>query len=856
MSMNIVKIKVNDNLEQISRTCDVDVRPDERSVRPSIEFQMKGDDAPTLGATDLRPNGETLQILANYEGYSDILFEGTLDYVDDIQESDGFYGQMSFMNAPSARVYRKSHYEVFNEVAVPNQSMRTLFPKTNSHSVLKKLCEKTGLTFGRCDLPNYPMLGVIEFEGMDLLACAERVAASFNFFPFCQFFPRINGNVFEIIRVDYSDHGEGDSYDLTGEIIDQRHRYHAYIPNEIIGDSNVLLTGAERFGVLQYSYPKLDTSLPLGEDPNATQSLIESQEGPIVDYIQAELARTTFPDEIGVDSQEFRFFTVTEKYDSRSQFSEENDSPARVDFKTWSTTERKTVYIVHVKGYNKIPDHWKDAQGNYNPGYDADGREEIESKSLALNDELEAVIDHYGKSEGIELAVKHGIASEVDLEKAQESKERQDELEAIRADMKANEATPEEIEDALEEKRKEWLKEDLVETIEDAEEEDQKSDDPEDTIKWRKVNYPTSYSVVGSKTVWTRSTDYDEFNGAIAKNETFNYYTKDKITKYQDGSFTYREPLLTGSVSENKIRWKGSPWVPASMAKTSLVRGEKGEATYTSHYVGDGQGKYLYQYTTRSFSAESWEPFDTLYDVTTGLRLTEEQLRDEEFMKEHQRKIEKMRDKQKELAKKVTLKNATTHRKEDEEDTTKARIGLKEEEANPSPEECDEEKKKEMVTSERYNSDQYKLFNGKIVGNMMDNPGFRWGLTYQTMNREALKSLWNQDNWFKGGSYSFQSVYERANGLDDASCFKIHDPHMNYVGLGMIWNLCQKEITLEKHKAYWDDISALLTYSENVKAGDKVKVDGQVFIVTNVYHEIDPDSATTVVQGKRLVWGS
>lgn len=260
IDLDIKSVRIKDDVRQRAKSCDVVLAPSGFFSPPAVEFGIPGDSEVLTGST-LRPNGATIEINAAYANVpSHSVFKGVIEFMDDVTSdmSDIFRVKLSAM--PKNQPHRKPISRVFNRFLSDlgsnsgGPSMGTL---PTSVSILEAICGDAGLSIGRNDMPSYAIEGTWENIHQTPVQCAERLLTPFNMFDYLKFFVRTDEDGLQIIKIDFTKAPGGTVYDIPN-VIEVTRTFELYMPDARLGDSPVLLVGADKLG-----YPENSPSGPV-----------------------------------------------------------------------------------------------------------------------------------------------------------------------------------------------------------------------------------------------------------------------------------------------------------------------------------------------------------------------------------------------------------------------------------------------------------------------------------------------------------------------------------------------------------------------------------------------------------------
>lgn len=276
MSLTITQVKVTDSIEARARTCQVTLAPSSSVGSPVIEFQYPGD-VQGLSGTNIRPNGSTIKVVVPYKTVSHDIFSGSVESMDNLEDPDQRTYDIVLSNIPANQSHRQKVTRIFQPVTyedpVPEDT-------TTSHAVLGAVCAAAGIPFGRCDLPNYVILGTYEVIKKSPVQVAEELCQPYNMFEFLHYYVRAEeGYGLQIICVDYTlGSGISNALSVPQSTVEQKTiSYQRYMPENKIGRSgDILLTGGDKIEttgvnqevVCQHTYQTRVSTAPTENGPS------------------------------------------------------------------------------------------------------------------------------------------------------------------------------------------------------------------------------------------------------------------------------------------------------------------------------------------------------------------------------------------------------------------------------------------------------------------------------------------------------------------------------------------------------------------------------------------------------------
>jgi hypothetical protein len=246
-NLTISQIKVTDNIAERAKTCAVTLAPTARVGAPVGEFQFPGD-TQQLSGTNIRPNGSTIKVQAGYGSIpSHTIFNGSVEFMDDLEDPDQYIYNIVLSDVPADQSHRNKTTRIFDPVTYADPVPAE---KTSSWAILEAVCAQVGIPFGRCDLPNFAVVGTFEVLRENILQVAEKLCAPFNLFEFQHYFVRVDSvNGLSIIKVDYTEGGKVTNTHSLLNIENKTRSFARYMPENRIGSpGDILLTGGDMIG--------------------------------------------------------------------------------------------------------------------------------------------------------------------------------------------------------------------------------------------------------------------------------------------------------------------------------------------------------------------------------------------------------------------------------------------------------------------------------------------------------------------------------------------------------------------------------------------------------------------------------
>lgn len=243
--LNVTDITITDSIEQLATSCKIEIASAISAVPPAAEIIFSGDTArPT--STTIRPNGTTIEVQVGINEAPYTIFTGQVEFMDDLEDANQSYYTLDLSNTPPGQPHKTQVTMLINGF-VTNMTGE-VSTEMSAHEVLSRVCRAAGIGIGRIDLPDYKVWGSWEIIRQNAVEVAHALCQPFNTFPHTQYFPRCDRNGMQIIKIDYTLGGEvANIYEVDGPISTKR-QYEQYRPQNRIGASETLLTGAELFG--------------------------------------------------------------------------------------------------------------------------------------------------------------------------------------------------------------------------------------------------------------------------------------------------------------------------------------------------------------------------------------------------------------------------------------------------------------------------------------------------------------------------------------------------------------------------------------------------------------------------------
>lgn len=328
MSLQVSNVSVRDALSQITPTADLTVTPTNPENAPAVEIISQNDSA-KLTVTALRPNGSVVAIRVGHNEVPEHeIFEGQVEFIDDMTDPNLRSAGVQLSALPPKHPQKTKVSMIWNNTRPEGSGEDSI----TAHQILQEMCDAVGLPLGRVDFPNYQVVGTYEAFNKSAVEVATDLLGPFNHFDFLKYYVRVDQtNGLQVIGIDYSaaDQAIGFNPNLVYEVPNiksVKRSYEMYMPENRIGDNDILLTGGDRL------IPKDDQD---GDDPN------DPGETPPLTTI----FRTTV-------TQDFRSTSKTEPNNTPEQFTENLTRVAfdveMVNFSTTGNTLEEVVSALEL----------------------------------------------------------------------------------------------------------------------------------------------------------------------------------------------------------------------------------------------------------------------------------------------------------------------------------------------------------------------------------------------------------------------------------------------------------------------------------------------------------------------------
>lgn len=315
--LRITDVTVEDKIDLLAKTCSLTLAPESKEAPPVAEFRYPGDSAQLTG-TSLRPNGAILDVSGNYANIPEhVIFSGAIEFMDDMEDADKSIFHVQLSDMPQGQPHRKKLSTIFNQY---NYRETTLRSRMSSHAILQELCDRLGIVFGRCDLPNYQVWGTFEVVRQTVVEVAQRLIGAFNTFDHTHYTIRCDRNGLQIIKIDFTKGGEvSNTYEL-GNILAKQRSFEMYMPDNRIGDSHVLITGADMYGKDLGGYDVIDGSAH-PEDMTLSPNKPVVEKTTVTNVFKSDSKNTqSFGEGAPVTKEDWTENTTTVEYDIDTTF--------------------------------------------------------------------------------------------------------------------------------------------------------------------------------------------------------------------------------------------------------------------------------------------------------------------------------------------------------------------------------------------------------------------------------------------------------------------------------------------------------------------------------------------------------
>lgn len=245
--MKVTKFSIRNSLGQTARTATFTVNPHDVSEVPFHEIVTVNEND-KVSISDLRPNGSLVSVNISHNDVAEHdIFVGQVEFIDDMTTPDIYTATLSLSDLPVKHPHKAKLTMIWNNTRPENTGEDSI----TAHQILEEACAAAGVSLGRVDLPNYAVVGTFDLVHKDVVQLASTLIGPFNAFEYKQYYVKcdqING--LQIIGVDYSrpepDGGySGEAYEIPN-ISSFERSYEMYMPDNRIGDNDILLTGGDR----------------------------------------------------------------------------------------------------------------------------------------------------------------------------------------------------------------------------------------------------------------------------------------------------------------------------------------------------------------------------------------------------------------------------------------------------------------------------------------------------------------------------------------------------------------------------------------------------------------------------------
>ena len=308
--LKIEQVTITDNISERAKTCKVILAPEGMVPAPVAEFAYPGD-VTQLTGTNIRPTGTVINVNASFGGVpSHTVFSGAIEIMDDLTDPNRYNYTIILSNTPANQKHRTKITKVYNQQTAQNSPADS----TTIHSIIEDCCRIAGIPFGRCDLPNLKVWGTYEVIRKNPGEVAEEFCSAFNIFEYLHYFVRIDEtNGLSIIGIDYTKGGEVTNAYALQNLEACNRSYERYMPENRLGDGNIILVGCDVYGA----------------DPNSTTVENTSPGNSLTDHDVTPPDRTDF-------------LTCTKTYSQDSRNSQE------LGMDQWSTVDTTIQFTVQV----------------------------------------------------------------------------------------------------------------------------------------------------------------------------------------------------------------------------------------------------------------------------------------------------------------------------------------------------------------------------------------------------------------------------------------------------------------------------------------------------------------------------
>jgi hypothetical protein len=328
--LGIEQLNIVDSLNERATTCSVTLAPLERIGAPAAEFRFVGDTRQPSGIT-LRPNGSVLDVYGPGDALHSI-FHGSIEVMDDLENADAYTYHIGLSAIPASQAHRVKMSLLYDLINNASQ----VSPNTTNWTVLQDACNKVGIPFGRCDLPEVAVYGNYEIDFQNICEIAEAFCEPFNHFEYKHYFVRVSErDGLTIIGIDYTQAGGVDNYYELQNIENKTRTFQRYMPDGKIGNCDVLLVGADMFrsntdnGLITNITQVWTTGAPGNNTDSWVESsttieyiiqILNTELGPITSIAAAQVALQ----QQGVYQSGIRILSSRPTYNSQTTFTAEN----------------------------------------------------------------------------------------------------------------------------------------------------------------------------------------------------------------------------------------------------------------------------------------------------------------------------------------------------------------------------------------------------------------------------------------------------------------------------------------------------------------------------------------------------
>lgn len=311
----IKSVRIDDSLTQRAASCTLTFAAEGEFAPPPIEFSGSGDSATLTGST-LRPTGTTIEIKARHSNVPlHTIFRGILETMDNQRNSDDDVWDLHLSAMPRLMPHRTRGTKIFDSFYTDGLSA------TSSQTVLTSFAKQVSLTIGRNDMPNYVILDTYEIIHQNAIDVANSLLAPFNLFDYLKFYVRTDADGLQIMKVDYTAAGGGESIYEVPNVKSWERSFEMYMPDNRLGTlENILLVGGNE---VQY---KPEEKGPLGAGAGNTPNPI--------------FRNPVFGNQSGMPPTRYE---IAQDYTASTR-----DQNQQITFERWTETVTSMIIIVDV----------------------------------------------------------------------------------------------------------------------------------------------------------------------------------------------------------------------------------------------------------------------------------------------------------------------------------------------------------------------------------------------------------------------------------------------------------------------------------------------------------------------------